>query len=57
MFKATMFWASFDMERRAKTFPACMQTYGTFRNRLSLTLLGDCPDIRNISDYEKNVGF
>ena len=57
MLEAAMFFVKFDIWEKGK-FPACVQVYGSFCNRWSLILLGDCLDIHNRSDYEeKDVGF
>ena len=48
----------FNMEKRPKTFPACVQAYGSFCNTWFFTLPGYCLDIHNCSDFEeKIVGF
>ena len=31
----------FNMKKRVKTIPACVQVYGSFSNKWSLILLGD----------------
>ena len=46
------------MEKRTKTFPVCVQAYGSLCYRWFLILLGDGLNVRNIFDYEdKGVGF
>ena len=58
MFEVTMFLLKFDMEKRAKNTPACVQTHGIFCNKWSLILHSNGLDIHNWSvQEEKVVGF
>ena len=50
MYIGKTFWLTQYEEKVQTTFPACVQAYGDFVNRWSLSLLGDGPDI----DYDEN---